>query len=358
MMDNRAVRVLVVEDSPVARELLLHLLTSDPGLEVVGTARNGVQALEMVQRLRPDVVTMDVVMPQMDGLEATRRIMEISPVPIIIVSSTVNRREVSTTFEALKAGAVAAIPRPAGPGSSDFQTARWELVRTVKAMAEVKVVRRWKNGTHGTPSPSSSLPSLTDTACPLVVAVGASTGGPEAIRRLIAELPRDFPLPVLVVQHMASGFLGGLAEWLGRSSRLPVTLGQELQPARGGRIYIAPDDHHMGISRELRLTIASTPPEKSVRPAVGFLFRSVRDACGRRSVAVLLTGMGDDGVKEMKELRDIGAVTIAQDRESSVIYGMPGEAARTGAARFHLPPEEIARTLVRMAACAPPGEGS
>lgn len=351
MKGKLPVRVLVVEDSPVARELLLHLLSSDPMLQVVGTARNGEQALEMVERLSPDVVTMDVVMPRMDGLEATRRIMEIAPVPIIIVSSTVNRREVSTTFEALRAGAVAAIPRPAGPGNPDFQTARLELVRTVKAMAEVKVIRRWSSAAI---SPSAP-PSLNGEASPLVVAVGASTGGPEAIRRLVAGLPRDFPLPVLVVQHMAAGFLGGLAEWLGRFSALPVSLGEAHQPARPGRIYIAPDDHHMGISRELRLTLASTPPEKGVRPAVGFLFRSVREACGRRAAVVLLTGMGDDGVREMKALREAGAMTIAQDRESSVIYGMPGEAARVGAARFHLPPEEIARMLARMAAGAAAG---
>jgi two-component system chemotaxis response regulator CheB len=317
-------------------------------MQVVGSARNGIQAIEAVQRLRPEVVTMDVVMPEMGGLEATRRIMEVSPVPIIIVSSTVNRREVSTTFEALKAGAVAAIPRPSGPGSPDFQTARWELIRTVKAMAEVKVVRRWANGGEKRP-PSVHIPEVP----PLLVAIGASTGGPETIRRILEQLPSGFALPVLVVQHMAAGFLGGLAEWLGRSSPLPVSLGQEYEPIRKGRVYIAPDDRHMGISPDLRLTLASTPPEKGVRPAVGHLFRSVHSACRRRAVAVLLTGMGSDGVEEMKGLKGVGAMTIAQDKESSVIYGMPGEAVRTGAALYELSPEQIARTLTQIAASIP-----
>lgn len=348
MKKGEPVRVLVVEDSPVARELIIHLLSTDPELQVVGTARNGGQAIEAVQRLRPDVVTMDVVMPEMGGLEATRRIMEVSPLPIIIVSSTVNRREVSTTFEALKAGAVAAIPRPSGPGSPDFQSARSELVRTVKAMAEVKVVRRWGDGGPKRPAPVQ-IPETP----PRLVAIGASTGGPEAIRILLEGLPPNFSLPVLVVQHMAAGFLGGLAEWLGRTSPLPVCLGQEFELIKPGRVYIAPDDRHMGISRELRLTLASTPPEKGVRPAVGHLFRSVQVACGRRAVAVLLTGMGSDGVKEMLELKGIGALTIAQDKASSVIYGMPGEAVRTGAALYELSPAQISRSLARIAASVP-----
>ncbi len=345
MSAARAARVLVVEDSPVARQLILHILAAEAGIEVAGTAANGVEALQAVERLRPDVVTMDIVMPQMDGLETTRRLMERSPLPIIIVSGTVNRREVSTTFEALKAGAVAAIPRPAGPGHPDFAAAARELVRTLRAMAEVRVVRRW-------PAEKGPAPTPRLAAAPQVAAVGASTGGPEAIRRILELLPGDFYLPVLVVQHMASGFLAGLADWLNRSSPLPVALAREGEEIRGRRVYLAPDDRHLGLSADFAVVLSEAAPEKGVRPAVGYLFRSVRKVCGGRAVAVLLTGMGSDGAAEMKALREAGAVTIAQNRETSVIFGMPGEAVRTGAALHQLSPPQIAEMLVKIAASA------
>ncbi len=343
------IRVLVVEDSPSARELLLHLLDGAPDIQVAGTATNGRQALREVERLRPDLVTMDIVMPEMDGLETTRRLMETHPLPIIIVSGTVNRREISTTFEALKAGALAAIPRPAGPGSPEHAPAARELLRTIRAMAEVRVVHRWPAGGKPLPPP----PPVTDgLAAPRVVAIGASTGGPEALRCLLGALPADFPLPLLMVQHMAAGFLGGLADWLGRSSPLPVALARDGEPVREGHVYLAPDDRHLGMAADRRLVLSSGPPEKGVRPSVSHLFRSVRASCGGRAVAVLLTGMGDDGVAEMKALREAGALTIAQDRATAVIFGMPGEAVRTGAAMHQLSPGQIALLLAKIAAPA------
>jgi two-component system, chemotaxis family, protein-glutamate methylesterase/glutaminase len=344
MKSGGPIRVLVVEDSSVARDLLVHILESDPEIVVAGTAPNGRRAVEAVEELRPSVVTMDIIMPEMDGLEATRRIMEKNPLPIIIVSGTVNRQEVSTAFKALEAGAVAAIPRPAGPGSPEFQSAARELLRTVKAMAEVRVVRRW-------PKPqAAALPVFTPPEPPLLVAIGASTGGPEALHRILSALPADFPLPILIVQHMAAGFLSGLCEWLDRSCPLPVAIAREGEPVLGGRVYIAPDNAHLGLSAQRRVRLSDAPPEKGLRPAVDFLFRSVRAACGQRAIAVLLTGMGADGVKEMKALKEIGAMTIAQDEASSVIYGMPGEAMRANAARQQLSPSQISDMLGHVAA--------
>ncbi|MBE0599573.1 MAG: chemotaxis-specific protein-glutamate methyltransferase CheB [Desulfuromonadales bacterium] len=343
MSAGKQVKVLVVDDSAVGRELLVHILHGDPSIRVIGTAANGLQALQEVERLRPDVITMDIVMPQMDGLEATRRIMAKAPLPIIIVSGTVNRREVSTTFEALKAGAVAAIPRPGGPGTPDYAVAARELNRTVKAMAEVRLVRRWSDAVSaaaGVPVPDPPVGRKAE-----VVAIGASTGGPEALRRILELLPADFPLPVLVAQHMAAGFLDGLAQWLDRASPLAVRLSFEGEAIRPGQVYIAPDDRHLGISQDRRLVLSDAAPEKGVRPAVGFLFRSVQQRYCSQAIAILLTGMGDDGAREMLQLRQAGAVTIAQDRESSVIHGMPGEAVRLGAALHQLPPAQIAHYL-------------
>jgi two-component system, chemotaxis family, protein-glutamate methylesterase/glutaminase len=345
---NATVRVLVVEDSPVARELLIHILEGDPQIQIIGTASDGVQALALVERLRPDLVTMDVIMPGMGGLEATRRIMEKFPLPIIIVSGTINRGEISTTFEALKAGAVTAIPRPAGPGSPDYAAAARELLRTVRAMAEVRVVRRWSQERAGKTPPLPRSASLA--ASPRLVAIGASTGGPEALQRILEGLPADFPLPILIVQHMAAGFLGGLAEWLNRSSSLPVALARDGEKVLAGRVLIAPDDRHMGISRDGRILLSADSPEKGVRPSVAHLFRSVRQAFSGRAIAVLLSGMGRDGALELKELRDAGAATVAQNFESSIIYGMPGEAVRLGAAIYQLAPTEIPRLLVKLAA--------
>ncbi|HWI40734.1 MAG TPA: chemotaxis-specific protein-glutamate methyltransferase CheB [Verrucomicrobiae bacterium] len=347
-MSAKRVRVLVVEDSPVVRQLLVHLLETDPELEVVGTARDGREAVDAVQRLRPDVVTMDVLMPGMDGLDATRRILETNPVPIVIVSGTVNPKEVSTTFEVLKTGAVAAIQRPAGPGSADHQRSAQELLRTVKLMSEVRVVRRWPRREH----PHEASPLRRELReQPLAVGIGASTGGPDALENILRRLPRSFPVPVLVVQHIAAGFHAGLAEWLGRTSSLPVALARDGEKAEGGRVYIAPHDTHMGLSREQRIVLTRGPVEKGVRPAVGYLFRSLLASCGARSVAVLLTGMGEDGAAELRDLRSAGAATIVQDRESCVVYGMPGAAVREGGAAFEAPPQRIARIICNQVHC-------
>ncbi len=343
MKRDLPIRVLVVEDSALARELLVHVLKSDPAITVAGSARNGREAVEAVEALRPDVVTMDVVMPEMDGLEATRLIMEKFPRPIIIVSGTVNRQEVSTAFRALEAGAVAALPRLVGPGSPDFQSAAKEFVRTVKAMAEVRVVRRW---------PASRKPLPVPSEPPVLVAIGASTGGPEALHRILSALPADFPLPILIVQHMAAGFLSGLCEWLDRSCPLPVRMAEDGERLLGGRVYIGPDERHLCVAPRLRAHLSDAPAENGIRPSVDCLFRSVRVVCGHRAIAILLTGMGADGVKEMKLLRDAGAMTIAQDEASSVIYGMPGEAVRTGAAGQQLSPSQISDMLERVAASA------
>lgn len=343
------IRVLVVEDSPVVREFLVHLLDSDPGLRVVGTAHDGEEALEAIARHRPDVITMDVHMPKLNGLDATRRIMETVPTPIVVVSGSTDPREVATTFEAMEAGALAVLRRPAGIGHPDHEATVRELVQTVKLMSEVKVVRRWASARRdSSPRPPGPRLERAPGNC-RIVAIGASTGGPPVLQAILAQLPADFPVPTLVVQHMAAGFVRGFVEWLAHSSRLPVHVAEHGQPVLAGHVYVAADNRQMKIGRDGRIALTGEPPENGMRPSVSCLFRSVAEVYGADAVAGLLTGMGRDGADELRLLRDRGATTFAQDKASSVVHGMPGEAIRLEAATLVLPPERIADVLAKLA---------
>lgn len=346
-MNTKKINVLVVEDSAVVQMLLKHLLDSDPELQVMGIASNGQEAVDSVARHPPDVILMDIHMPKMDGYEATQRIMETHPVPIVITSATPSDQEIGVTFRALEAGAVAFIDKPVGLNTPGFEQMARKLLETVKLMAEVKVVKRWAQDRRTVARPVIELPRRGETVN--VVAIGASTGGPPVIQTILKGLPRDFSAPILVVQHIASGFLGGMADWLRQTTALSVHLGAHGATALPGHVYLAPDGFHMGLLPGGRILLSQNEPENNLRPAVSFLFRSVANVSGARAVGVLLTGMGRDGAEELKLLRNTGAVTIAQDATTSVIHGMPGEAIRLGAALYTLPPEQIAAMLVSVA---------
>jgi two-component system chemotaxis response regulator CheB len=343
-MNANKINVLVVEDSPVVQMLLKHLLDSDPRLHVIGTANNGQEAVDFVAGQKPDVILMDVHMPKMDGYEATRRIMETQPVPIVISSATMTNQEVGVTFHALEAGAVAFIEKPVGLNTPGFDRMMQNLLETVKLMAEVKVVKRWARARRTEVRPVAEPPRRAEAI--QVVAIGASTGGPPVIQTILKGLPRDYPVPILVVQHIASGFLGGMVDWLRETTSFPVHLGSHGATALPGTVYLAPDGFHMGLLPGGRILLSKDEPESGIRPAVSFLFRSIANTSGARAVGVLLTGMGRDGADELKLLKDKGAVTIAQDAETSVIHGMPGEAIRLGAALYTLPPEQIVALLL------------
>lgn len=344
------IHVLVVEDSPVVRDLLVYLLNSDPKIRVVGTATNGEEALDAVQRKKPDVVTMDIHMPKIDGFEATRRIMETHPTPIVIVSGSSTAQEVANTFHAMEAGALAIVPRPKGIGHPDYESTAKELVQTVKLMSEVKVVRRWARK-RAAPEPvvaAVAAPSLGTSTDVRIVAVGASTGGPPALQTILLGLHKDFPVPILIVQHMASGFIQGFADWLSQSTGFPVHIAQHGEPLLSSHVYVSPDNYHMGVAIGGRILLSQTEFENGLRPSVSYLFRSVVNLYGPHAVGVLLTGMGKDGAEGLQEIKERGGITIAQDRESSVVYGMPGEAMRLDAAKFVLSPDQIAATLTRL----------
>lgn len=343
-------RVLIVEDSPVVRNFLAFILDSDPAIRVVGTANDGEAALDAVRRTRPDVITMDIHMPGMNGLEATRRIMETAPTPIVIVSGSENDDEVVTTFDAMDAGALAVLRRPFGPGHPQHESTAQELVRTVKLMAEVKVVRRWPRRKAGEPAPRTTEMGLAMEPAKLrIVAIGASTGGPPVLQTILAALPKNFPAPVVIVQHMASGFSRGFMEWLAHSSALPVHLATHGELMLPGHVYLAPDDMQMKVARHDRILLSRDEPENGLRPSVSYLFRSVAEVYGCDAVAGLLTGMGRDGAEELRLLKDRGAITFAQDKDSSIVHGMPGEAIRLDAAMLVLPPEKIAAVLANIA---------
>jgi two-component system chemotaxis response regulator CheB len=338
------IRIVVAEDSAVTREYLVHLLNADPALEVVGQARDGGEAIELVEALRPDVVLMDVVMPRVDGYEATRRIMEHVATPIVMVSAHSSGFE-SKAFEALRAGALVLLNKPAGPGHPDSAAEADILLSTVKLMAEVKVVRRWAGSSRPEPREAAPIPLRRVIRA---VAVGASAGGPPVVAEILSALPRDLSCPILVVQHIAPGFAAGLADWLGRSTALAVKLAEPDEPAVSGTVYLAPDDVQMGISATGRVRLTDDGATEGFRPSASHLLRSVARSYGAAAIGVLLTGMGRDGAAGLLELRERGGVTIAQDKESSVVFGMPMEAIRLGAAEHVLSPGRIAETILAL----------
>lgn len=342
------IRVLIVEDSPVVQELLKHIFSSAPEIEVVGLANNGEEALEFVRKKKPDVITMDIHMPKVDGFEATRKIMETQPVPIVIVSGSSTVKEVSTAFKAVEAGAVAIVARPRGIGHPAFEKTARELIQTVKLMSEVKVVKR---------SPLLRKPAvLTAPEADVVgmgrkiqvVAIGASTGGPIALKTILSGLAKKFPIPILIAQHIASGFITGFVQWLTESSGFPVHIASDGELLISGHAYIAPEGYHLMVNQDNRIALKRNENAYGLSPLVSYLFESVAKVFGQRVIGILLTGMGRDGAEGLKFMKENGAITIAQDKETSVVFGMPKEAIELDAATHVLSPDQIVQFLLHM----------
>lgn len=350
-------KVLIVDDSRVAREYLTHILAEHPRIEVLDAVATGEAAVAYVEQRRPDIVLMDLHLPGIDGFEATRRIMASAAVPVVVCTAGTSFHEVRTAMEAISAGALAAVRKPAGPLDRNADADAAALVSTLILMAEVRVVRRWRrpaespgpDGARGSvvhPEPQLQPPAAAPRGVDLV-AIGASTGGPPALAAILSRLPADFAAPVLVVQHITAGFTEGFAGWLGGESQMPVRVAQDGERPQRGHVYVAGDAGHLRLDAGGRLVVAADGPAQAPCPSVGALFDSVAQRCGRRAVGVLLTGMGRDGARELGAMARAGALTIAQDEASSVVFGMPGEAIRLGAAQLILPPAAIADQLVR-----------
>jgi two-component system chemotaxis response regulator CheB len=340
------IKVLVVEDSKTVQLALVEIFSSDPQIQVVGTAATGEEAVAAAGALRPDVITMDIKLPGIDGFEATRAIMANCPTPIVIVTGRLDPRDSATLFRVMEAGALMVLPKPAPVGHPGFEESAARLIRNIKLMSEIKVVRR---GGKAAARPGPARPEPPPQLLPRVVAIGASAGGPPVLQQILSSLPASYGLPLIIVQHMTEGFTENFVSWLNQSSRLPVQLAGHGMPLVAGHAYVAPDGYHLEVAHGDRLALSGAPPDNGLRPAVSHLLRSVARVYGKAAVGVLLTGMGRDGAAELKFLRDQGGVTIVQDRESSVVFGMPGEALRLGAADHVLGPEEIVALLVRLA---------
>jgi two-component system chemotaxis response regulator CheB len=390
---SHPIRVVVVDDSALMRRMITNLIERDPAIRVVGAARDGREAIAVVEKLRPDIVTMDVRMPIMDGLATTEHLMAYCPTPILVLTASLASHEVDITFRMLDAGALEVIEKPHGDTPLAIERAGFDLIRRIKTLSRVKVVThlrgRRKAGDNaetqprransagikrldapavtretplmpeaarayarpaisGGPQPIAQPPTAVAPAATrldfALIVIGASTGGPRVVHQILAELPRGLPAGVLVVQHIAAGFSLGMAEWLSSASALPVRLAVEGYTIRPGEVLVAPDQRDLLITPQGTVHLNENPLLIQ-RPAIDVTMQAAAEVFGAKAIGVLLTGMGRDGAYGMLTIRRSGGHTIAQDEASSAIFGMPRAAIQLGAAIEVLPPSQIAARL-------------
>ena len=329
------IRILVVDDSPVIVEIVKALLEQDPGLRVVAVAKNGVEAVALAKALKPDLITMDIRMPAMDGIEATQAIMEEVPTPILVLAAAVTE-DTNLAFRAIQAGAVDVVEKPVAPLLDAYEDL--ELVQRARLVASVPTIRR--------PRRRPVVDAGSGAQARGIVGLVASTGGPPALATVLGALPKDFHCPVLVVQHIAHGFLQGLVDWLGHQVGLRVRVAERGDTAQPGVVYFAPEDAHLVVGPEMSLRLLKDPPIDGHRPSGTVLLESMARTCAGQSLGVVLTGMGRDGAQGLLELRQNGGRTLCQDEPTSLIYGMPKAAMELGAAERAVPLEGIAREIV------------
>ena len=373
------IRILIVDDSPSIVVLLRALFEAQPDMQVVGQAANGLEAIRLTRELRPHLVTMDIQMAGMDGIEATRRIMQETPTPIVVISSVVDDPQLRVGFRALEVGALAVLEKPPGPTNPKFKGLVRDLIDTVRAMASIKVFRRSAIAAPEDPVPAPDR-YFTDTnfgeagnttfgdtgftetlpqgfAQPPerldLVAIAASTGGPQALLQVLGGLPADFRAPIVVVQHIAEGFIGGMAEWLAPKIPLRCSVAADGERLQAGQVYLAPDGHHLLVARsgmQLRAHLFFGAPVHRHLPSATPLFQSVARACARQALGLVLTGMGPDGAQGLLAMRRAGAVTFVQSPGTCVAPSMPQTAIDLGAVDEVLPLTRIANRLKAMAA--------
>lgn len=348
MAPQSRVRVMVVEDSLVVRQLLVHIIASDPRLVVAAAVSSAEEALREIGRVRPDVISMDIRLPGMDGLEATRRIMAEHPTPIVVIASSIEDSSLKISMNALRAGALTVVEKPVGLSSDGYAAIASTICTQLYIMSQVPVVRQrsfvpWREAAAPRREPEWSAMR------PSIMGIAASTGGPPALAKVLGALPPDFPMPILLVQHMGAPFMEGFASWLNGLVSLEVRLAQDQEIPKPGQVYVAPGDRHLLLSSAGTLKLSAEPPLGNQRPSATMLFQSMAHSLGRRGLGVILTGMGEDGAQGLVELRQAGGYAVAEDESTAVVYGMPAAAARMGGVNVSLPLDLIAPRILRLA---------
>ncbi len=343
------IKILIVDDSLTETMLLKSIFENEKDFEVVGIAKNGKDCLKKLKTLKPDIITMDILMPEMDGLETTRQIMSQFPIPIVIISSTISKESVSQTFDALDAGALAVLEKP--EQNKEFEKSRTRIIDIVRSMSEIHVIKRRFFTKRKETKPILPL-SLHHHVQPYyeIIAIAASVGGPQALKKILTALPRDFPLPIVIVQHMMHGFINGFTTWLNNTTHLVIKSAENHEILKGGTVYFAPDHHHMEVKHDqynLRIKLQSGPPISGFRPSATVLFQSIAKECGENAIGIILTGMGNDGAEGLLEMKKAKGLTLIQDPESTVVFGMAGVAQSMGAVDKVIELDKIADYLLK-----------
>jgi len=372
------IKILIAEDSPTVTMILQKIFAADDECQVIGTAKNGKEAVDKVKLLRPDIVTMDIRMPVMDGFEATKQIMTLHPTPILVISASVGKDDLNIAFNAIRAGALDIVEKPKGNLAMDYEYIGRDLIKKVKILSGVKVFHH-VSGSAIKGRTDSKATSTTDTRLkptatqfgiktpttkellaadkrlypkakttlrpPELVAIASSTGGPSALLKILKSLPETFPIPIVIVQHICEGFGQGFVDWLNKECSLTVKTAERGEILSSGNIYVAPDGFHLLIDSGKVVRLSKSMPINGLRPCATLMMETAAKVCGGATIGVILTGMGRDGADGMKAIKEAGGMTIAQSPETCVVFGMPKEAIELGVIDKILPIERIANDL-------------